>query len=441
MSHYLQTGLRRFNNMKKNIIKTVLVILIMEIVLAALLALAIIFTVGYMDINAGVFGQMNLVGYARGYEKLWVFIYYLSDILFYLIIALLFFELILLIIRTMVTRGLKAIETIRGNDLKRIIEKVKKVSLITFFKAIKINTPKRSIIAYAIVMALVFGSGWIAKTVLNAYDSLVYRSDKIINLYSDEVLIDFANETTDADQYTILIDSDIVNIHIYSVANTVEGKFYLLYDTPEQKEAYSLDVNKETNAIVINLDQNQESYQKYIDPVLPSVELYLPSTLKVNIVDVSITTYGSLTMEYLTFNDLIIDSRNADLSIKGEGMMVDSINLTQYAGNLSLVFDNVESAHLDIEDVTATLRLNQISDDLVVDSVLSKIFLYQTTAETLTLNGDESEFELREVAGVNAVVNITNSKLLYVNTTSQNPASVTIISENSEITTKGVKND
>lgn len=441
MSHYLQTGLRRFNNMKKNIIKTVLVILIMEIVLAALLALAIIFTVGYMDINAGVFGQMNLVGYARGYEKLWVFIYYLSDILFYLIIALLFFELILLIIRTMVTRGLKAIETIRGNDLKRIIEKVKKVSLITFFKVIKINTPKRSIIAYAIVMALVFGSGWIAKTVLNAYDSLVYRSDKIINLYSDEVLIDFANETTDADQYTILIDSDIVNIHIYSVANTVEGKFYLLYDTPEQKEAYSLDVNKETNAIVINLDQNQESYQKYIDPVLPSVELYLPSTLKVNIVDVSITTYGSLTMEYLTFNDLIIDSRNADLSIKGEGMMVDSINLTQYAGNLSLVFDNVESAHLDIEDVTATLRLNQISDDLVVDSVLSKIFLYQTTAETLTLNGDESEFELREVAGVNAVVNITNSKLLYVNTTSQNPASVTIISENSEITTKGVKND
>ncbi len=427
--------------MKKNLIKTVIISLIMEIVLAAVLALAIIFTVGYMEINAGVFEQLNLVSYARGYEKLWVFIYYLSDVLFYIIISLLFFELILLIIRTMVNRGLKVIETVRGNDLSRITEKVKKVSFITIFKAMKINTPKRSLIAYAIVMVLVFGSGWIAKTVLNAYDSLVYRSDKIINLYSDEVLIDFTNETTDDDQYTIVIDSDIVNIHIYSVANTLEGKFYLLYDTPEQKEAYSLEVNKETNAISINLDQNNDSYQKYIDPVLPSVELYLPSTLKVNIVDVSITTYGSLTMEYLTFNDLIIDSRNADLSIKGEGMMVDSITLTQYAGNLSLVFDNVESAHLDIEEVTATLRLNQVTNDLTVDSVSSQIFLYQTTAETLTLNGDKSEFELREVAGVNAVVNITNSKLLYVNTTSQNPASVTIISENSEITTKGVKND
>ena len=428
-------------NLKQNYVKTFLLSLLIEIVLAALLTLSIIFTIGYMRLNVGTFEQLSLVGYASGSEKIWVFIYYFSDILFYIIISLLFFELILMLLRGMVLRGIKTIEIARNLDLSSLTEKVKKVSLTSIFKAMKINTPKRSIIAYVLLMIIVFGSGWVAKVILNANDSFVYRSDKIINLYSDEVLVDLSGETNDSNQYKLIIDGDIVNLHLYTVSNTSEAKFYFLYDTIEQKSAYTLDINKETNEITINLNQNQESYLKYVDPVLPSIEIYLPNTLKIELIDVSIQTYGSMTMEYVTFKDLIIDSYNAELSIKGEVMMVNTVSITQQLGTLALTFDHVEKVDLSIEDVEATLRISQITDTFTIDSKSSDIFLYQTTTQTMSLIGNNSDFELREVLGIEANINLTNSKLLYVNSNSQNPAIVTISSIDSEITTKGVKND
>ena len=427
--------------MRQNQIKAIIVNFLVLIVLTALLVLGIIFMVGYMDVNAGTFGQMALVNYARGYEKIWVFVYYFSDVLFYIIISLLFFEMILMILRTMIIRGIKTIEVVKKVDLKVIIEKIKIVSLISIFKAMKINTPKRGIIAYAIVMVLVFGSGWVAKTVLNSNDSLVYRSDKIINLYNDEKIVDFTGEMTDTDLYDIIIDGDIVNVHIYSVANTNEANFYYLYDTEEQKAAYTITIDHELNQIHVVLDQNQDGYEKYIDPVLPSVEMYLPGLLKVDQIDIKVSVYGSVTMEYVTFADLILDTNHSDISVKGEGMMVDSVTVKQNIGKLALTFDRVGNVDLTIENVDATLRLNQITNSLLIDSISSDIFLYQTTANTMTIDAVTSELELREVLGQNATINLVNSKLLYVNTKSENPAIVTINSENSELTTKGIKND
>lgn len=427
--------------MRQNQIKAIIVNFLIILVLTALLVLGIIFMVGYMEVNAGTFGQLSLVNFANGYEKIWVFVFYFSDVLFYIIISLLFFEMVLMILRTMIIRGIKTIEMIKKNDLKTIIDKVKIVSLISIFRAMKINTPKRGIIAYAVVMVLVFGSGWVAKTVLNSYDSLVYRSDKIINLYSDEKIVDFANEMTDTDLYDIIIDSDIVNVHIYSVANTNKAKFYYLYDTDEQKAAYTMTIDHELNQIHVVLNQNQDGYEKYVDPVLPSVEMYLPGLLKIDQVDINISIYGSVSMEYVTFSDLILETNLADISVKGEGMMVDSVTVKQKMGKLALTFDHIGNVDLTIENVDASLRLNQITSSLLIDSISSDIFLYQTTANTITIDAVDSELELREVLGQNATITVVNSKLLYVNTKSENPAIVRINSENSELTTKGIKYD
>ena len=325
--------------------------------------------------------------------------------------------------------------------MTKAVDVVKSISLITFFKAIKINTPKRSIIAYVILMAVVFGSGWIAKTVLKANDSLVYRSYEIINLYSDEQIIDFQDELTDDQQYQILIDTDVANIHLYTVSSTTDAKFYFLYDTNEQKSAYSIDIDEDLNIITVNLDQDTFGYERYVDPVLPSIEIYLPSTIKIDLIDVSISQYGSLTMEYVTFQDLKVKGYQADITITGEGIRVDSIDIDQYLGDLQLILDHSNDVFLKLDQVEGTIRLNLIENSLNIESIFSDLFIYQIDSKTIDILATDSSLELREVVGVNHSMNLDTTQLLYVNSSGNNTTIVTIVSTNSVLTLRGVTND
>ncbi len=396
---------------------------------------------GYIVVNLETFTNLSLVNYAVGWEKFWVFVFYFSDLMFYFIISLIFIELILFVLRRMILRGIKAVETIKAVEFPKAIEIVKSISLISVFKAIRINTPKRSIIAYVILMAVVFGSGWISKTVLKAYDSLVYRSYKIINLHSDEQIIDFQDELTDDQRYDIIINTDVANIHLYTVSNTTEAKFYFLYDTETQKSAYSINVDQESNQIIIDLDQSLTNYEKYVDPVLPSIEIYLPSTIKIDLIDVSILTYGSLTMEYVTFGDLKVDSHNADLSITGEGVRVNTIDITQYKGDLQLIIDHSDDVVLDLDKVDASVRLNLVENTLNVTTVDTELFMYQTDATAIMVTAIDSSLEFREVIGDDILIDIDTCELLYVNTSGKNPTVATIVSKNSVTTLRGVIND
>ncbi len=428
-------------NSKSKNIKTILVTLLIEIILAAVLTLATVLIVGYIIVNLETLTNLSFMKYAYRWEKFWIFIFYLSDLLFYIIISLIFIELILFVLRKMILTGIKAVETIKNVEFKKAQEVVKTISLISIFKAMKINTPKRSIIAYVILMVVVFGSGWLAKTVLKANDSLVYRSYEIINLYNEEQIIDFKEELTDDQRYQILIDSDVANIHLYTVSNTTDAKFYYLYDTEAQKQAYTIDIDEVNNIITIHLDQNLTSYERFVDPVLPSIEIYLPSTIKIDLIDVSIAMYGSLTMEYVTFGDLVVDSYHADLTITGEGVRVGSVDINQYEGDLQLIIDHSDDVTLKLEQVEASVRLNLIENQLLIDSLYSDLFFYQTDALSIGVTSLESSLELREVVGDTVTMNLDKSELLYVNSSGNMTTVATIVSKDSVLTLRGVTND
>lgn len=428
-------------NSKSKNVKTILVTLLIEIILAAILTLATVLVTGYIIVNLETLTNLTFVNYAYRWEKLWIMIFYLSDFLFYIIISLIFIELILFVLRKMILTGIKAVETIKNVEFKKAQEVVKTISLISIFKAMKINTPKRSIIAYVILMVVVFGSGWVAKTVLKANDSLVYRSYEIINLYNDEQIIDFKDELTDDQRYQILIDTDVANIHLYTVSSTTDAKFYYLYDTEAQKQAYTIDIDEELNIITIVLDQNLVSYEKYVDPVLPSIEIYLPSTIKIDLIDVSISTYGSLTMEYVTFGDLVVDSHHADLTITGEGVRVNSIDINQYEGELQLIIDHSDDVTLVLDQVKSSIRLNLVENDLLVHSIYTDLFIYQTDALSIDITSLDSSLELREVVGDTVTMDLDASQLLYVNSSGNMTTVATIVSNDSVLTLRGVTND
>ena len=96
-------------NSNANKLKTILLTLLIEIILAAILTIATILVVGYIIVNLETFTNLGFVNYAFRWEKFWIFIFYFSDLLFYLIISLIFIELILFVLRKMITRGIKAV--------------------------------------------------------------------------------------------------------------------------------------------------------------------------------------------------------------------------------------------------------------------------------------------------------------------------------------------
>jgi hypothetical protein len=421
-------------------ISILLMTLLMEILFTALLTVIIVVIVGYVSVNIVFFDNFSIVGFANGWERFWIFLYFLSDVLYFVLLSLIFFEAALFAVRQIFIRAIKAIEKIQDKDFEKAQTVIKSVSLVTMFKWMKIDTMKRSIITYLIVIALVLGSGWLSKAVLKANDSPVYRAYEVLNLYSDDTIYDFTDELSDEQTYDITISSGVGNIHIYTVANSNEAKFYYLYDTEAQLTAYDLSVDKETDTITILINEDQTAYERYVDPVLPSLEIYLPSSIHIGTITVDIASYGALTMEYLAFAALKVDAKNADLSIKAQDLSVGSIDISQTNGNLILNVDDAESVTLDLDTIDASIRLADIAMAMALTVNKANIFLYQTVAAGIDITATDSQLELREVVSGDTSIDLLRSNLLYVNTSGENQSIATIHSIDSVMTLRGVEN-
>lgn len=417
-----------------------LMTLLMEILFTALLTVIIVVIVGYVSVNIVFFDNFSIVGFANGWERFWIFLYFLSDVLYFVLLSLIFFEAALFAVRQIFIRAIKAIEKIQDKDFEKAQTVIKSVSLVTMFKWMKIDTMKRSIITYLIVIALVLGSGWLSKAVLKANDSPVYRAYEVLNLYTDDTIYDFTDELTAEQTYDITITSGVGNIHIYSVANSNEAKFYYLYDTEAQLTAYDLIVDKETDTITVHINEDQTLYERYVDPVLPSLEIYLPSSIHIGTITVDIAYYGALTMEYLAFAALKVDAKNADLSIKAQELTVGTIDIRQTNGNLILNVDDAESVTLDLDTIDASIRLADIAMAMDLTANKTNIFLYQTVAASIDITATDSQLELREVVSEDTSIDLLRSDLLYVNTSGENQSIATIHSIDSVMTLRGVEN-
>ncbi len=429
------------NSSKTAWIKPALKTFLLELVWMVPMTVLFILLVGYIQVNFPILSEIKLTAYAQGWEAFWVFCFFFSNILYFIVLIALMAEAILFFLRKMGLTAIKGIETIKQQTFPKLQSYVKAVSFITLFKKIKINTMKKALIAYVIALIIVFGSGWLAKTVLKATDSLVYRSHEVIHLNHQDQTYDFSTDITAKTPYDLVIETGMAHVHVYTISDTNEGSFYVLYDTESQLDDYELVIDDTDKSIHVTLNRNQLTYERYVDDVIPAIEIYLPEALVINSTSVRIANQGSLTMEYVTFGDLTVNAKECDTSIKANDTIVGDIAITQVMGSLDLEIDRMERAMIELTSVDATIHLETIADDATLEVVSSEVFLYQMTADALIVNSVESNLEFREVVAPTLHFTLTKGSLLYVNANRGVDSIATIESTDATITLRGVVND
>ncbi|MFH0993252.1 MAG: hypothetical protein V1761_02760 [bacterium] len=415
------------------------------LVLAVLLALELIFAVSYAQANVDVFTIAPIVAFAAGWERFWVWIYLAADAAYYCILLLIFLELALFLTRTIATTATKVLSGLSGRDPGPIVAKIKKVSLLTIFKWIRLNNVKRGLIAYFGVMLLVFGSGWVAKKVLAANESLVYRSMVTINLESEEQIYDASDELSADDMYDITITANVGNVHIYAVSDETDIKMYFLYDVAAQRENLVWTIDPETNRIDVTFNTTATDYVLYADPVPPAVEIYLPEDLAIGSIAITLSVYGNLTMQYADFDLLDADVAGGKINLATKDIVVGDILLASHGGRIDADVDDCDSVTIFLTGgATADVTFKSIATALAITAATdSDLYLYSTQADTITIGAASgSNLELREVYATDVEILLADADLVYVNGARNYVyVSFNITAVGGSVTTRGVPDD
>ena len=418
---------------------------LLVVLLAVLLTLVLIFSVSYARANTDVFTIGSIVAFASGWEKFWVWIYLAADAAYYCILLMIFFELSLFLARMIAITAVKVLSGLSQRDPDPIIAIIKKVSLLTLFKWIRLNNIKRGLIAYFAVMLLVFGSGWVAKKVLAANDSLVYRSMVAINLESEEQIYDASTDILADDTFDIQITANVGNVHIYAVSDETEIKMYFLYDVASQRENLVWTIDPETNLIVVTFNQTVTDYVVYADPVPPAVEIYLPDTLAVGSIDVTLSVYGNLTMRYLDFERLDADVAGGEINLTAKDIVVGDIILASRGGRISADVEDCENVTVFLTGgAEADFTFKSISEALAITAAAdSDLYLYATQAASITIGAASgSILELRELYAPDIEILLSDADLVFVNgVRGYGYDTFVITAVGGSVTTRGVPDD
>ncbi|MBU1144717.1 MAG: hypothetical protein KJ971_02510 [Firmicutes bacterium] len=429
--------------MRKTAIKAILLGVFLELILGVFMVIAIFLFYNYFGLNFELFQTLKVVSSGVGIEKLWLFLYLGSAVGFYILFCLIFFELVLFLLRTMIKVSLKAIEKIKNNSLEKYYTIQKRISLFTLFRVIKINTPKRGLIAYFVIIALVWGSGLLGKAILSQTQSYVFRSYEQLNLYSDETLVDFTSEIALEEPYQIQVTTGVGSVHLYQLTSETDLKIYYLYDTLLQKDSYSLEIDETLNLISISFNESITSYELYQDDVMPSVEIYLPATLLLDEIDVQILNVGNCTMEYVDANKLSLKINNGTATLTESENRINEFEIEAISSTLKMTIDEATNLVLTLDDTLTNLRLYQVDETVLIDSSNgTDIFFYTSNMNSLQISAINSRIEMREVYTENIMVSIEDTTYIHIN--SNDSASMTVLSYihiNCQVTLKGVKYD
>lgn len=419
--------------------------LLVVTVLAIVLGIVVLFSISFFQVNAVRFEILPIVAFARGWEKLWVWIYLSADAGYLLILGLLFLELSLFLARTIVTLSVKALSAVKGSDPDRIVAIVRKISLSTPIKKLGVNTPTKSIIAYVAVMLLVLGGGWVAKQVLDGNDSLVYRSIIVKNLESDELKVDLAIDIEADETFAIDIGAGVGNVHIYSVSDTTEVTAYFLYDTDAERESLVWSVDAATNVISVRFSETADGYVKYVDPLPGSVELYLPETLSIGAITVQLSHYGNLTIEYLSYASLVAGVASGTISLTAADRTIGDVVLTSYGGEVAVKVDACASLNVTLTGgADASLTAGTVEGQVMISAIGGghDVIAYSTTAASVILSADGVNAELREVYAPEIHLEVVSARVLFVNGDSAYAYGVVTVSQfDSTVTLRGVPDD
>jgi hypothetical protein len=415
-----------------------------EVLLVALILLAGLFASSYFEANLIVWEHFGILRHASGADAFWMALYLFSDALLFMILVVLFAEVVLLLVRTAAKIVFKAVEKTMGVAQDKALAFVKKISILTLFRWLKVNTIKKGILTYVAVIALMLLSGWIPKLVLEQRQALVFRTFETKNLYSNIDAPDFSAEIAESKRFDLVILGGVANVHVYQVSQTVEAKLYLLYDEARVLDDYVWTVDRVNGVIRIEVNRSQTTYVPYVDLVLPSVELYLPADLAIGVVVIDIETHGSVVIDYLSFETMDIVMKKGDLNVRQvKDSIAKSVSLTAVEAKVTVQFERVETLSLTLDQARANVRARAIDHLLTIEATNgSNLFMYQITAERLDGVFVDSTVQFREIYAPTINIESNDTSFLLVNGLSSYPyLSVSIRQNGGETTLRGLPDD
>lgn len=418
--------------------------LVFEIVLLLVFGIVVFITFGYASSNAILWNDFGLLRYTSGMESFWLFLVVLSQALQYVIFIYLAIEAMLYMIRSAGKAVIKGYEKFQGVEATKWRARISKISTLGFYKAIKINTPKRGIITYVIVVALMFLTGFVGNAVLKNQNSLVYRTMKTINLYSEEEIVDFTPSINADDVFDITIHAGMANIHLYQIKEASQAKFYLLYDEVHVKDNYQFEIDYDAKTMTATVNDTQDSYEKYVDAVIPSLEFYLPEWLKLGTITIVLDFGGIIRLDYIHFQDLHLSANHSEIHVRNQtGFLANSLTLTAEYSRATIQIDRVKSLDITLNQSYFNGRLRVIDDTLTMNAWNdSEVLMFQSTIANLDIQMWDSSLQLIETYPKTALIEVFRSQVYFSNGQSQYPYESVIINHyQSDLQIRGVQYD
>lgn len=429
--------------MKKGIFSKVLIMTLTEVLLSVLLFIVLIFSFSYFTTNLYAFTDLKILSYGSGSEVFWMALYLGTNTLFTLVILLVLLEIALFTLRMMAKVALNTITKVTGKESPKIDSFFKNLSIIALLKKIKIDNRKRAIITYLVLMVLIFGVKFVTKSILSTTESSLYRVYENISLYHDTYTESLTDELEEGSEYTLLLNTSVGNIHLYTMSESTDMELIYYYDTLAQKCTLNYSIDKETNTIVVSFNEMITSYTPYVDDLLPQIELYLPETLSIDVVDIQVTTYGTVAMEYFSANSLNLDVNHTYVNIDLPNNTIDNYYIEAIDSTVRIITNDTKYFELYTDNCTTNITLGdveQTADFSVING--SEFYLYQTIAYNLNFTSSNSTLDIREVYSTNLSIDTTNDDFTYLNGSPSNqPETTSVMISGSKMNVKGITYD
>lgn len=419
----------------------VLLLTVIEMLLMIIIFFIVVFGSSYIQSNVYLFTDFAVLQHSSGMEKILMAIYLGCNALFMIFISLVLLELILFLGRSMVKSALSAYRKISLKSTDKVDHVIKQISLIALFKRMKINTPKRAIIAYVILIIMLFGVKIVAKQVMKASDTFVYRVYENIHLNTETGSHDFTSAILNEEEYTLQIDTSVGNIHLYQMKDETEANFVFLYDTAMQLSEYSISIDEENKTIEVSFNQSVLSYLEYVDPLRPQVELYLPEDLVLTNAEILIEVSGDVVVDYTGMDSLSVEVTDSEVSISAINRIINNIELNATSSKIRIQTKSLISSSIILHDCEASFTFGEIFTTLDLQAnANSTVKLYSLVVAQLLISSQDSDLELREVYADVIIAELENVVYQHLNgSVTRQPESYTIIQTNSTIVLRGVE--
>lgn len=427
----------------KRSITPLLFALLFEVALLIVFGLITLITFGYANSNLDVWTNFGLLQYANQ-DGFALFLFFFSSAFQYVIFIYLALEAVLFLARTALKAIIGGMEKYTQKPQDKWRERSKKISTIGLYKRLGITNQKRAILSYVVVISVMFLSGFVGRTILKANDSLVYRTIETINLYKEERIENFRDQIDYQQKFNVIIEAPFANIHLYQVKQSVDAKFYFLYDDIAIKDQFDLTIDLENFLIVFTLNTDQTTYEKYVDPVLPSIEIYLPEWLQIDLVSIQLHHGGLIRVDYLPFQDLVIQASNAIVDVRNQTTQAPHlIDVTLVQSQLSIQLETIEEVRIQANQSKVMLRSKNITQQLHLSlTQQSEGRLYQNTIQDMQITSHDSTLQLIEVYAKTALMDCHNSTVYFSNGIASYPYDkIVILTENTKLDVRGIPYD